>query len=39
MQVSNAELGGLESELRQLVAAGRADGFLLYLLGLVLSQG
>lgn len=37
--VSNAELGGLEAELRAQVAAGRADGFILYLLGLVVSQG
>ncbi|GAB4814903.1 hypothetical protein N2152v2_001949 [Parachlorella kessleri] len=38
VQVCNAELRGLETELRALVAAGRADGFLLYLLGLVLSE-
>lgn len=34
----NAELGGLEGELSALLDAGRADGFLLYLLGLVLSD-
>lgn len=36
--VDNRELDGLEAELQQLVAAGRADGFLLYLLGLVLAD-
>lgn len=35
---SNAELDGLEAQLRGLVAAGQADGFLLYLLGLVLAD-
>ncbi|KAI3429609.1 hypothetical protein D9Q98_005695 [Chlorella vulgaris] len=34
----NVDLDSLEAELQQLVAAGRADGFLLYLLGLVLAD-
>jgi anaphase-promoting complex subunit 8 len=34
----NSELDGLESELQDLAAAGKADGFLLYLLGLVLAD-
>ncbi|EFN59736.1 hypothetical protein CHLNCDRAFT_133336 [Chlorella variabilis] len=35
---ANTELDGLEGELQALVAAGQADGFLLYLLGLVLAD-
>ncbi|PSC70628.1 anaphase-promoting complex subunit 8-like [Micractinium conductrix] len=34
----NPELDSLESELQELVQQGRADGFLLYLLGMVLAD-
>jgi len=36
--VHNPELDGLEGKLQELVQQGHADGFLLYLLGLVLAD-
>lgn len=37
-EASNPELAALESELQSLVHSGQADGFLLYLLGMVLAD-